>query len=412
MKRGGDPRRRRRAAAALVALTFLPVAFIVGISQSGAHASPLPSAASTTANVHALDANPPSVEAIRRGQESNLFAPFSWDGLICSGPFIRFGYLADTGTFLNYDGMNGTQATTLLQSVQISEFAPAAIPVVSGATFIASSRDVTVTAHDEPMGLLEIRTIDTPHTVTIELPSDTSELRVSYSTTWPSSSISFVDQNVSGRIILGTGNLTISGTRVTASLAGEDYLAVRALPAFVEQPSEHEAILDAFASGRLAAEIEFVAVSSGGWIENFAEYHDSVGTINRTVGFGNAAVQLDLPRWGGGLVLLAFDPKTMPADSTHRLVVRANASEVPLSSEPLASLWTTAGSGERPLYTRLALNATVLAVYVPALNATSLQIQSIEVPPPGMSRATQFAIAAAMFVVAVAAVIMFRRDAA
>ncbi len=411
MKRGGDPRRRRKAAAALVALTFLPVAFMVGIAQGGLNISSSPNAMSPAAKLQVLDTDIPSVEAVRRSQESNLFAPFSWDGLLCSGPFIRFGYLAGDDTLVNYDGVNGTQTIRLLNSVQISNFAPAP-PVVSAATFIVSSRDVTVTVHDEPMGLMEIRTLDAPHTVTIQLPSDTNELRVSYSTTWPSSSLSFADHNVSGRIILGSGNLTISGTQVSASLSGADYLAIRALPEFVAQASEHEAILDAFASGRLAAEIDFVAVSTGGWIENFAEYHDSFGTINRSVEFGSAAVQLGMPDWGAGLILLAFDPSTMPADSLHRLVVLANSTEVPATSESLASLWTAAGASERPVYTRLDMNATVLGVYVPQLNGTTLEIQSISVPPPGISRATQIAIAAAMFVVAVAAVIMFRRDAA
>lgn len=380
------------------------------MTQGGAYASPAPDAHSPAGNLHILDANLPSVEATRRGEESNLFAPFSWDGIVCWGPFVRFGYLPDTGSLLSYQAVNGSQTITLLPSVQISDFAPAPIPVVSGATFIASSRDVTLTAHDEPMALLEIRTIDSPHTVTIELPSDVTELRLSYSTTWPARSISFTDQNVSGRIILGSGSLAVNGTRVTASLAGEDYLAIRALPAFVGQVSEHEAILDAFASGRLAAEVDFVAVSSGGWIENLAQYHNSVGTVNRTVEFGTASLALSIARRGGGLVLLAFDPQTMPADDTHRLVVRANASDVPESSEPFASLWNTVGLGSRPVYTRLSLNATVLAVYVPDLNGTSLQIQSLGVPPEGLNRGTQLAIVAAMFVVAVAAAIMFRRE--
>ncbi len=412
MKSGGDPRRRRKASAALVALAFLPVAIIAGIAHGAAYASAATAGSAAPGTFHALDTELPSVEAMRRGQESNLFAPFLWDGLVCSGPFVRFGYIAETGSILNYDAMNGTQATTLLSSVQISDFAPATIPVVYGPTFSVSSPDVTVIAHDEPMGLLEIRTANAPHTVTVELPPDTNELRVSYSTTWPSSSLSFADHNVSGRIILGSGNLTISGTRVSASLAGVDYMAIRVLPSFLEQAGDHEAILDAFASGRLAAEIDLVAVSSGGWVENVAEYHDSLGVINRSVEFGSAVLRLGMPTWGSGLILLAFDPTTMPADNMHRLVVRANSSEVQETSEPLASMWNTAGSGNRPVYTRLSLNATVLAVYVPDLSSTSLQIQSLEMPPPGMSRANQLAIAAAMFVVAVAAVIMFRRETA
>ncbi len=411
MKPGGDPRRHRRVAAALVALTLLPVALIVGTAHPADRGLATSTVPGGVPGLRALDTELPSAEAIRRGQASNLFAPFTWDGIVASGPFIRFGYLPSSSTVLDYLAVNGSRATSILESLQVSEFSAASDPALSGATFIITSPNATVVAHDEPMGLLEIRTIGAPHTVTLQLPVGTSSLRISYSTSWPASSVAYSNGDVDGRIILGRGNLTISGTTVVASLRSQDYLAIRALPAFVDHAAEHEAILDAFASGYLAAEIDLVAVSSGGWIENFAEYHATVGTVDRSAAFSRADLQLSMPNRGGGLVLLAFDRTTMPVDDAHRLAIRANGTEVAMTSDPVASVLTAPEPAGRAAYTVLAMNATVLAVYVPNLNGTTLEIQSLALPAPALSRSTQLAIVAAMFVVAVAAVIMFRRQA-
>jgi hypothetical protein len=58
------------------------------------------------------------------------------------------------------------------------------------------------------------------------------------------------------------------------------------------------------------------------------------------------------------------------------------------------------------------MNATVIAVYVPDLGSTSIQIESGVVPQPGLDRPTQLAIVAALFVVSLAAAVMFRRQPA
>jgi hypothetical protein len=410
MKVGGDPRRRlRRTATALVALTLLPVAFMIGAAHPPATPAPGWATSFDGRVLRAQDVEMPSVEAMQRGQASNLFAPFRWDGRVVSGPFVQFVYDAETGAIQEYLAVNGSQASALIDSIRIEAFAPNAPPVVSGATFAVSSNDAMIVAHDEPMTLLEVRTLGQPQNVTLVFPGTTTGLAVSRATSWPVSTLSFTDGKGSGRVIVGRGSLQINETTVTASLAADDYLAVRAVPEFVEHAAERTAVLDAFASGRLAAEFDLVAVSNGGWMENSALYQAGLQTLDSSVQFSRVALSLGTPSAEGGLVLLAFDPQTMPVDSLHHLVVRTNGTDIPETSDPLASLFALPGSSDHPAYVRLAMNATVVAVYVPDLSSARLQIQSLPVPPKGIDRPTLIAIVAAMFVVAVAAAIMFRR---
>ncbi len=408
---GGNGRRRlRRAAAALVALSLLPIAVVVATSHTSAVAVPPSPGVPSARGLLAEDVDVPSSDAIQRGQESHLFAPFSWDGLVASGPFLRFDYLSDSGSILDYLAVNGSQMSVLAESIQVEGFRPVSPPLISASTFTITGTQAVIVAHDEPMALLEVRTFTEPVNVTFRFPAASTSLQVSSATGWPAASLSFTYGPNTGRIIVGHGELSVNGSVVTASLAADDYLALRAVPGSVEHAAERTAILDAFASGRLAAEYDLVAVSSGGWLENSAQYHAVMGKADSSVRFNSAALKLDMPASKSGLVILAFDPTTMPADPQHNLVVQDNGTVIPETSDPFASLFALPGSSDHVAYVRLAMDATVLVVFVPDLSSVNLQVTSVPVPAPGIDRPTQMGIVSALFVVAVAAAIMFRRQ--
>ncbi len=151
-------------------------------------------------------------------------------------------------------------------------------------------------------------------------------------------------------------------------------------------------------------------MSGGGWIENSAQYETVPGPVQRSIGFSSATLQLSLRNSNDGLVLLAFDPTTMPADAAHRLTLRADGRDIPETPDPLASLLSVPGPSNRSAFARLSMNATVLAVFLPDLGSVSLSVQSVALGTDGLDRSTELAIVAAVFVVAVAAAIMFRRQ--
>jgi hypothetical protein len=358
--------------------------------------------------IEAQDVDLPIAEALKRSEASNLFAPFTSDGQLVSGPFVAFDYSERTGAIVGYFAVNGTQTSLLVDTIQILGFAPAAAPLISGATFAAPGDAVSLMVHDEPMALLEIRTEGQPRTVMLQFPTTSKDLGVALSTGWPRSSLSFTVGGTRGRVILGQGNLTVNGTSVTADLQAEDYLALRAVPAFAEHPAER-AVLDAFASGRLAAEYNLVAMSSGGWLENSAQYQAGLGASSSRVEFGEAEIDFGVTEPRAGLVLVAFDPETMPADSRHELKVTEDGVEVRQTSSPLESLYSLPGPSSHASFSLLPMNATVLVVYLPDLRATPLRIESIALPATGLDWPTQLAMVVAAFVVSVAAAIMFRR---
>lgn len=401
--------RFRRAATALVALTLLPVALAVASvhAQAAAQASSL--GAGPRAAIQTQDVDLPLVEALKRSEASNLFAPFAWDGQTASGPFVAFDFSARTGTVVGYFAVNETDMSLLVNTVQIMGFTPAAEPLVSGATFSASGSAVSLVIHDEPTALLEIRSQGQARRVVVQFPTETKDLAVVHATAWPRSSLAFAIGGSHGRLILGRGNLSVNGTTVTADLQPEDYLALRAVPAFAEHPAERSAVLDAFASGRLAAEYDLVAMNSGGWLEDSAQYQMGLAASSSQVEFGHAEIDLGAAVSRGGLVILAFDPQTMPADAHHRLVVTDNGLDVPKASDSAESLYALPSASSRASFALLDMNATVLVVYLPDLNATPLQIQSVPLPATGLDWPTELAMIAAAFVVSVAAAVMFRR---
>ncbi len=401
----GSPRRFRRAAAALVAVTLLPVAFLVASSHAGS------SGTATGVSLTAQDANLPYIEALQRSQDSGLFAPFTWNGQTVSGPFVSFDFLPKQGYVVGYFAMNGTQAELLADTIQIVGFAQTADPATAGSTFTATGLGATLVAHDEPTALLEIVTTE-PTTVILTLPGLTTNVELSHAATWPAASLSFTLGASNGRVIVGRGTMVANGTTVTAQLGADDYLAFRGVPSFAENPAERTAVLDAFASGRLAAEYDFVAMTGGGWLENSAEYNPSLSMSSNGITFGQAQLTLSGRATRGGLLVLAFDAQTMPSDANHRLVVENNGSAIPEIANPLAALYASPATVGQASFARLSMNATVLVVYLPSLSAASLQIESVAIPSAGLDISTQLAMIAAVLVVSIAAAVMFRSQRA
>ena len=401
--------RLRKAATALVALALLPVAILLGSASIHAAASS-PAAGIHTDALGTQDTGPPTAEALQRSEASGLFGPFSWDGQLVSGPFVSFDFSVGTGAIVGYFAVNGTNASLLIDTIRIAGFVPTSTPQIAGATFTASASNVSLVVHDEPTALLEIHTTGQPRSVELSFPNGATDLAVSHATEWPHSGLAFGVGASHGRLMVGRGNLTVNGTTVTADLQADDYLALRAVPAFAEHAAERTAVLDAFASGRLAAEYEFVAMSGGGWLENTAQYQGGLAATSTHVEYGQAKIDLGVAEPRGGVVILAFDPETMPADAQHRLVVTQNGSEVQQATSPVESLYTLPGTSAHPSFSLLAMNATVLVIYLPELSASPLQIESLALPAsPGLDEPTELAMVAAVFVVSLAAAVMLRR---
>ncbi len=406
MRTGWGPRRRfRRTATALVALTLLPVAMVVASAHA---ASPAASLAVHAATLRMEDVDLPAVEALQRSEASNLFAPFVWNGESATGPFVRFSFSQEMGTITDYTSVNTSASEVLIPSIQVDGFYGAVSPQVAGPIFTVNGVGITLVAHQEPMGLLEMETAWGPRTVVFTFAAGSSALALSHATTWPRSTLSFSVGDSQGSIILWKGTMSLNGTKVTAVLGSGDYLALRIVPSFANDRAQRTAILDAFGSGRLAAEYDLVAMTNGGWLENAAQYQPNVTLSSDGVDFNDASLTMNALGDRGGLLLLAFDPRTMPSDAGHKIVVLSNGAEIPEAADPLSSLYAAPSSSSGASFSQLSMNATVLVVYLPALTASSLEVQSIVLPPGGIDGPTELAMVAAAFVVSVAAAVMFR----
>lgn len=329
-----------------------------------------------------------------------------WDGQQAVGSYVFFQYAE--GRIAAYSAVNGSASVPLIDRVDVQGFAPTGLPTVSGPTFVATANSTVVTIHDEPMALLEIRSLDAPRTVVLQFPSGSAITEIAHSNAWPRSTLGFTVNGGRGSLILGAGTLNVNGGRVVASLSTWDYLAVKAIPSFAPNRAERSALLDAFVSGRLVAEYGLVAMSEGGWIENSAQFRNSIRTASESVEFSKTVIELGASPGQGGIILVAFDPQTMPADPSHHLVVKLNGTDVTETTDAMAPLYGAPAAGDQPVFARLPMNATVLAVYIPDLRATLLDITSLPLPPSAIDTGTLAAMVAALALVSVAAAEMFR----
>ncbi len=308
-----------------------------------------------------------------------LFAAFTYDRGLVFGTYTRFAYNATSGIVTTVSGVAGDTQVPYLGSIAIDGFPPARSAAAHGPIFEADGYLVTLTAHDDPTGLIEIRS-EMARLVTIELPASATNISVlSAPGLMRASTVSFTIDGEEARLILGTGSFNVTGTRVLAGMASPDLLVFKSVPPASTNKAEWRAVLDAISAGQVVAELDLVATSDGHWLQNPARYRIDVAAWPLAVRPREASVQVDTLRPGGAIVLFAFDPRTMPINGSAQISVSANGKALNRSDDPLTLFYTFDSVARNASYTLLPLPGTVMAVYLPSLAAVSIDIVSL--PP-------------------------------
>lgn len=404
--------RRAKTAAALAALALLPVAALA-VAPIHAAAASEASLLSVSGPLHpgASDYDPPTMDALLRGWKSDLFGSFAWDGFTVLGSFVQFSLNPSTGELHSFSALRGNASLPIFTSIHVSPSTAFSSTSVYGPTLSAANENLTLAAHDEPSGLLEVRTAAAPRNITFRFMDSANPVTaVSTSSAWPQAILSFQVGDTRGRMVLGSGAFNVTNGTVTALLDSDDLLALRIVPGFEDEPIARAAVLEAFASGRLAAEYALVSKWDGGWVESSAHYWRDLISNATEVTQGQVSVQFTSPMDRDGLAVLAFDPSTMPADESHRLVVTVNGAEIPEVTDMGGTLYAALGPEVAAYYVRLPMNATALAIYLPTFRWSTIQVASEASPAPTDPLGLEIAAAAALGLVAVAAAVMFRRQ--
>jgi hypothetical protein len=389
-----------KAAATFTVLSLLPVA-LSGSAPSHASAALRP--------ISLLSSGGTPVGEV--SWSTSLFASFTYQHGVVFGTYAEFGYNATMGTLQSLIGLEGQTPVLYLESIDVGGFPPARSAAARGPIFEGDGYLVTITAHDDPTALIEIRS-DMARLVTVELPPLAKNISlVTAPGSWRTSSVSFVVQGEEARLFLGAGSFNVTGTTVLAHLASPDLLVFKSVPAGSTNKAEWRAVLDAISAGHVVAELDLVAIADGGWMQNPGRYRIDVAAWPLAVRAGQASVQVDTLRPGGAVVLLAFDPDTMPVADPMRLSVSANGGPVNRSNDTLSLFYAPDSLTKDASYSILSLPGTVIALYLPSLAAVSVNVVSVPrpAPTPAFDSGSEAAVVAALAIVSVAAARMLRR---
>src|SRR5947209_15496262 len=253
-----------KAPATFTVLSLLPVA-LSGSAPS--HASPVlrPISDSDLGGVPVGDIPWPAA----------LFAAFTYDRGLVLGTYARFAYNSTSGGVTSlFGGVVGDLPVSYLDSIAIDGFPPARSAAAHGPIFEADGYLVTLTAHDDPTGLIEIRS-EMARGVTIELPASAANISLlSASGQARASTVSFTIQGEEARLFLGSGSFNVTGTRGGAAMASPDLRVFKCVPATSTNKRAWPAVLDAISAGQVVAELDLIAPADGHWMQNPARYRN------------------------------------------------------------------------------------------------------------------------------------------
>jgi len=408
-----------RVAATLTVITILPAAAFAGavlVKASSLAPRPTPSDEFLPPLYGTEDFDNETLHALQRGRANDLFASFEWNGTRVRGSYVEFDYNLANGTVSGFTAKGLTSRVLLVSLITLSPFSPTSWPEARGPKFTAPGASIVARVRDDPMSSLEFVTNGSAHRVTFLLPSNVTEVATHWRPgSWPASSVVFSIGDTRGLLVLGAGTFEVAGLTVVARMASRDLLVLKSIPEFGLHRSEKTAFLDAIASGRIASEASLVAILNGTrptekWLESQITYRIGMVQIPELVVPRHVAVRLNATG-PGAVVLLAFDPLTMPQNRTDRLVVKANGAEVPETTDTLSTFYAAESKGDKAFYSRLPFVATVVALYLPSLGRIMVDVQSqpVEPSPAGLDAASQAAMVVAVGIVSVAAAHMFRR---
>src|SRR5207245_4648489 len=210
------------------------------------------------------------------------------------GTYVQFEYISTSGGVRYvFGGDMGETPVPSLDSIAIGGFAPARSAAVHGPIFEADGYLVTLTAHDDPTGLIEIRS-EMARLVTIELPPSATNISLlSAPGLDRASTVSFTSDGEEARLFLGAGSFNVTGTRVLAAMASPDLLVFKSVPPASTNKAEWRAVLDAISAGQVVAELDLVATSDGHWMQNPARYRIDVAAWPLAVRPRAARMQVD-----------------------------------------------------------------------------------------------------------------------
>ena len=388
-----------KATAALAVLLLLPVALIGSAPSHSAALRPISLGMQAESSAGVFPWSSP------------LFAAFRYDRGQVLGTYVQFAYDASTGTMKSVLGLAGNAPVLYVGSIRIAGFAPARGAHAIGSTFEAKGYLVSITAHDDPTVLVEIRT-DLARTATIELPAGATNVSVQTAPgSWPASSVSYSVGEDQARFLLGMGTFSVHGIRIVAKMADSDLLLFKSVPPLTTNRAEWVALLDAIGAGHIVAELDLVATADGRWVQNVVQYRIGVAGWALAVQPGRAAIQVDSLLPGGAVILLAFDAATMPFNAPTQLRVRANAGDVNRTDNLLPLLLTNGVRGAGASFSVLSFPGTVVALYLPYLAAVSVEVVSRPpgAPSSGFQAGSDVAMIAALAIVSAAAARMLRR---
>src|SRR6266571_6862946 len=262
-----------KAAAAFTVLSLLPLA-LSGSAPSHASAGLRPISAEDLSQVSAPHDG---------GVTSFLFGSFAYDQGRVVGTYVSFGYDAPTASIRSYRATGVDPAVLYIDAIDVGPFFPFQAPTLDGPRFNVLGYDLEITAHDDPTGLLEIRSA-AARNVTITLPYSATNISQHATVgSWPASSLSYSIGEEHARFVLGVGTFGVNGSQVVASMAEADLLVFKAVPTATPYQAEWRAVLDAISAGQIVAELDLIATSDGRWVQNSAWYRIDVTAWPREV---------------------------------------------------------------------------------------------------------------------------------
>lgn len=302
---------------------------------------------------------------LARAEAHGLFARLAYDagsGNV-EGRFVRFHLVASTAQMHDYTIRDGTTNLTFFSEVTPQPFSASAGPRVTGSVLHVLGENVTVLAHNNPTGALQIRADGANATVSFQLASSAKVLNAT------AREVKIGVGAAHGHILSsGNASIDVNGTLVTVQLAPGEAAMFRGHPSKVDASILH-AQNKAFTSGVLGSVVH-IADGDGAPVQDESDLGVAVEASEIGRGHLRATVSSDNP--AGRVIFLAVDGTTIDPAHAAAIQVTLDGKAVPRAAS-LDSVVSTNQSAVA-FTTDAASGAVYLAIRIPHFSSYVLAI--------------------------------------
>lgn len=345
--------------------------------------------------------------------EAQLFGAIELVGGSVRGAFVQFDLGTSVGTIRDFTLLSSEGPSRVIFvniSVAGLDFSRNLTVVSAGSTYELITPSGQLAIHDNPAGVVMVRTSQAGVTVSVDLAPGIAPSAGGLTPDEQLETLELIGPSFRGVLTASEGTLVRQGLHIEAELEANGHFFFRALPEVgVAGLENHEALLDAIQRSRVGAELS-VVTDHGDALHDLVVYRSDLELRLLEARRNKIRVEAEGIGAQGTVLVLQFARATLPVAAPADLVVSIDGEAAAMAEGANGVLSAALSQVETPLaFVALGDRGGQVLLFLPHFSTYTIELGRAQGLPSSLDLASAVALGGAAAIVVGAALLLFVR---